>query len=63
MLQNPQADVVLAALDGCAAFAQKRLAHVLSGAAIADPCLQQQQVVSMPGRDFYLYDVVPPAAS
>lgn len=58
-LQNPQADVVLADFAPCGQFAQQRVTHVLSEAVTDVACLRLAETVPMPGRTFYLYDVVP----
>jgi hypothetical protein len=59
-LQNPQADVVVAGFEPCGDFAQTRVAHVLTEAPAPPGCLRLADQVAMPGRTFYLYDVVRP---
>ena len=56
----PQADVVVAPLDGCGAFTQARVAHVLSDRVLEDPCLRVREVVPLPRRTFVVHDVVRP---
>jgi hypothetical protein len=56
----PQADVVVAPLEACGAFAQQRVAHVLADRVLDDPCLRVREVVPLPRRTFVVLDVVPP---
>ena len=57
---NPQADVVVARLDTCSAFAQKYVDHVFTEQTVDQPCVRLVESIPANGTAFFIYDVVAP---